>query len=425
MRPLLPYKPHIINQLYSIMKKILLLVLALIPAISFAQGFQVNLDGEKQIGMGHTGTGLVQDAASVFFNPGAVVMLPDNYIQAGISPLLFRSDFNPAGTNVQDHTLNKIATPFNFYAAVGPKNSWWKLGFGVYTPFGGLTDWGHNWNGKYVLESLDLKAIYFQPTLSIKLTSFLSIGGGFVYNRGSVDLTQAIPLTNSTGQDGQAELKGTGKGYGWNAGIYIKTEVGLTVGITHRSQVNTTISNGTATFIVPPSLQGNFTQPNTFTSTIPLPGTTSIGLGYSPCKKWLLAFDFNLVSWNAYKVLAFDYKYTTPALQNTKSQRNYQDAISLRGGAQYQANNKLALRFGGGYASTAVQDGYVTPEAPDANRAYVTGGLGYKLANKLDLDLSFEYEHLMQRSGTNIQNQLSGTYKTDVYIPGISLAYHW
>jgi len=395
------------------------------PIISFAQGFQVNLEGEKQIGMGHTGVGLVQDGASVFFNPGAVAMLPENYIQGGISPLLFRSDFNPMGTDVQDHTVNKLATPFTFYAVWGPKASWWKLGLGVYTPFGGLTDWGNSWQGKYVLESLDLKAIYFQPTLSIKITDYLSIGGGFVYNRGSVDLTQAIPLTNSAGQDGQAELKGTGKGYGWNAGIYMKTEVGLTVGLTHRSGVNTTINNGNAIFNVPASLQANFPQPNTFTSSIPLPSTSSIGFGYSPCKRWLLAFDANLIAWDVYKALAFDYKLTTPFLQNTYSPRNYQDAFSLRAGAQYKANSKLALRFGGGYATTAVEDGYVTPEAPDANRAYVTGGLGYNLGSRLDLDLSFEYEHIMSRTQTNIQSQLSGTFETNVYIPGVSLAYHW
>ncbi|MFI5157929.1 MAG: OmpP1/FadL family transporter, partial [Sphingobacteriales bacterium] len=250
------------------MKKLLLLVFALMPVISFAQGFQVNLEGEKQIGMGHTGTGVIQDGAAVFFNPGAVAMLPQNYVQGGISPLFFKSDFNPQGTNVQDHTANKIATPFTFYAVWGPKDSFWKLGLGVYTPFGGLTDWGNNWEGKYVLESLNLKAIYIQPTLSIKLADFLSIGGGFVYNRGSVDLTQAIPLTNSAGQDGHAELKGSGKGYGWNAGIYIVTEDGITVGITHRSEVNTTINNGNAVFTVPSSLQAQFQQPNTFSSSI-------------------------------------------------------------------------------------------------------------------------------------------------------------
>ena len=276
------------------MKKLLLLVFALMPVISFAQGFQVNLEGEKQIGMGHTGVGLAQDGASIFFNPGAVVMLPGNYIQGGISPLLFRSVFNPSGTDVQDHTANKVATPFTFYAAVGPKSGWWKLGLGVYTPFGGLTDWGNTWEGKYALESLNLKAIYFQPTLSIKLADFVSIGGGFVYNHGSVDLTQAIPLTNSAGQDGQAELKGSGRGYGWNAGIYFKTVSGTTIGITHRSEVNTVISTGDAIFTVPASLQAQFPQPNTFYASIPLPSTTAIGFGFHPTPKMDTGFRWRL-----------------------------------------------------------------------------------------------------------------------------------
>src|SRR5882762_3566773 len=204
------------------MRKLLLLALALVPVLAFAQGFQVNVEGQKQIGMGHTGTGILQDGASVFFNPGAVAMLPENYLQAGISPLFFKSDFNPSGTSDQFRTKDKVATPFSAYAVWGPKNSRWKLGLGVYTPYGGLTDWGNEWTGKYTLESLDLKAIYFQPTLSVKLTDFLSVGAGFVYNHGSVDLTRAIPLVNSSGQTGQAELKGNGHGYGWNAGVYIK-----------------------------------------------------------------------------------------------------------------------------------------------------------------------------------------------------------
>ena len=408
------------------MRKLLLLAFALLPVFAFAQGFQVNLEGQKQIGMGHTGTGVVQDGAAVFFNPGAVVMLPENYVQAGISPLVFQSDFNPSGTNAQYHNANKIATPFTFYAAIGPKSSWWKLGMAVYTPFGGLTDWGNSWPGKYALESLDLKAIYFQPTLSIKLASYLSIGGGFVYNRGSVDLTQAIPLTNSAGQDGQAELKGSGNGYGFNSGIYLKPESGkFTVGLTYRSKVTTTINNGNAIFDVPSSLQSGFPQPNTFDSSIPLPAVASLGLGFYPTKKWTIAADVNYTFWDVYKVLAFNYATNTPDLQDTYSQRDYKNAVTLRGGAQYKATDKLALRFGGGYAATAVRDGYVTPEAPDANRVYVTGGLGYHLDHHLDVDLSFEYEHLMSRTQTNIQTQLSGTFETNVYVPGISLAYHW
>jgi len=156
-----------------------------------------------------------------------------------------------------------------------------------------------------------------------------------------------------------------------------------------------------------------------------LPATNSVGVGYYPTNKLTLAFDANLVGWNVYKTLAFNYATTTAFLQNEALQRNYKDAVSLRLGGQYKATDNIFVRAGGGFATTAVNDGYVTPDVPDANRIYFTGGLGYKAAKHLDVDVSFEFEHIMQRTQTNIQSQLSGTFKTDVYIPGVSLAYHW
>ena len=408
------------------MKKLLLIALALFPALAMAQGFQVNLHGEKQVGMGDTGTGLLQDGAYVLFNPGAVAMLPQNYIQGSINPLFFKSAFQSTGSNQTYNNSNQVATPFTAYAVWGPKSAPWKIGLGVYTPFGGLTNWGNNWPGKYSLESLNLKAIYFQPTLSVKLTDYISVGAGFVYNYGSVDLTQALPVANSAGQDGQAELKGNGHGLGWNAGVYIKTESGITFGITHRSEVTTKISGGDALFTnIAPSVKANFPDGDQFSSQIPLPSTTSFGMGIYPTDKWTIAFDLEGVQWDVYKSLDFNYTQPVGGASTTSLARNYKDAFDVRTGAEYKATKMVALRFGGGFATTAVQDGYVTPEAPDANRVYGTLGLGYKVGNHLDLDLAFEYEHVMSRTQTEIQTQLSGTFVTNVYIPGISLAYHW
>ncbi|GAB3927069.1 OmpP1/FadL family transporter [Mucilaginibacter myungsuensis] len=407
------------------MRKLLFTLLASVPAMAFSQGFQVNLHGQKQIGMGHTGTGLLQDGASVLFNPGAVAMLPENYVQAGVSPLLFKSAFSPTGSNTQYDVANKIATPFTAYGVWGPKGSNFKFGLGVYTPFGGLTDWGNTWTGKYTLTSLDLKAIFFQPTISYKLTDRVSIGGGFVYNHASVVLKRAIPLASSTGADGEAELNGKGHGFGWNAGVFVKASEKFTVGVNYRSQVTTKVKNGDAIFKVPASVQANFPQPNTFTASLPLPSTTSIGIGYYPHKDWTIAVDASFVNWAVYKSLDFDYANNTATLQDTHSPRNYKNGSVYRVGAEYKASTKWALRAGGGYASTPVQDGYVTPEAPDANRLIFTGGLGYKATKNLNIDASFMYEDVLSRTQTNIETNLAGTFKTNVFIPGISLSYHW
>ena len=407
------------------MKRFLLMGLALLPAMAFAQGFQVNLNGQKQIGMGNTGTGILSDGAAVMFNPGAVAQLPQNSVQAGSSPLVFKTAFMTTGSNQQFDNLNELATPFNAYVVLGAKNSPWKFAMGVYTPFGGLTNWGPNWEGKYSLISLDLRAIYFQPTVSYKLTDKVSIGAGVVYNRASVDLVKAIPLSGLAGQDGQAELKGAGHGWGYNAGIFVKASDKLSLGLSYRSQVNTTISGGDAVFTVPTSVQSAFPAGNQFTASIPLPSTTSLGIGYSPCSKWLIGADFNYVHWSSYTDLTFNYTKAVNGSYVTSSPRNYQDAYDYRLGAQYTLNQVVAFRFGGGYATTAVKDGYVTPEAPDANRVYGTIGLGYKPDKNMDIDISLMCENLMSRTQTNIETQLSGTFKTLVYIPGISLSYHW
>lgn len=58
------------------MKKILVAVAFLISTVSVeAGGFQVNLQGQKQIGMGDIGTGLLLDGSCILFNPGALCFM--------------------------------------------------------------------------------------------------------------------------------------------------------------------------------------------------------------------------------------------------------------------------------------------------------------------------------------------------------------
>jgi long-chain fatty acid transport protein len=405
-----------------IVKKVLLVALLAFPSLVIAQGFQVNLQGQKQIGMAGGGTGIAMDQAAVFFNPGAVTMLKNNGFSAGVSPVFFKSAFQQSGSNITENNKNEVATPIQVYGVWGPKSEKYKIGLGVYTPFGGLNNWGDNWSGQYTITLLDLKAIFVQPTLSVKLTENIGIGAGFVYNHGIVDLQRRVPVVNENGVAGKATLKGSGEGFGWNAGIYIKTESGVSIGVTHRSKVVTKLNGGDAIFDVPASLKPTF--PTKFDAQLPLPATTSIGFGFYPSPKTTIALDANWVHWHVYKSLDFDYDNNT-RIADTKSPRNYSDGATIRLGIQQQSTEKLALRAGIGYAFTPVKEGYVTPEVPDANRLILSAGLGYNVSQRFGIDLSFLYEGLVKRTETNIETGLSGTFKSQVYIPGISLSYKW
>jgi long-chain fatty acid transport protein len=404
------------------MKKILLSILLAVPILGYSQSFQVNLQGQKQIAMGGAGTGLALDEAAVFFNPGAVSFLKKNGVQAGISPLYLKTAFRENGSNITQYNKDKIATPIQGYAVFGSPENRMRFGIGIYTPFGGAMHWEENWTGKYTVTSLDLQAIYIQPTLSYKITDQIGIGAGLVYSMGKVDLRRAVPLTLANGQSGTAKLEGDTHDFGWNAGIYIETISGVSIGVTHRSQVTAKVKEGDATFDVPTALIASF--PTNFSAELPLPATTSIGFGFYPSEKTTIAVDANWVHWNKYKELAFDYD-NNARIADTESPRNYHDAAALRVGIQNQTTSKLALRAGVGYAFTPVGKGYVTPEVPDADRILLSAGIGYKASERFNVDFSFLYENVKARNETNIETGLSGEFKTLAYIPGISLTYKW
>lgn len=404
------------------MKKILLSILLGLPILGYSQSFQVNLQGQKQTAMAGAGTGVALDEAAVFFNPGAVSFLKKNGVQAGISPLYLKTAFREAGSNITEYNKDKIATPVMGYAVFGNPEGRLRLGLGIYTPFGGAMHWEENWTGKYTVTSLDLQSIYVQPTLSYKITDQIGIGAGLVYSRGKVDLRRAVPLTLSNGQSGTAKLEGNTNDFGWNAGIYVETISGVSIGVTHRSQVTAKVKDGDATFVVPDALMSSF--PTKFTAELPLPATSSIGFGFYPSDKTTIALDVNWVHWSKYKELAFDYDNNS-RIPDTKSPRNYHDAAALRLGIQNQTTARLALRAGVGYAFTPVGKGYVTPEVPDADRLLLSAGLGYKASDRFSIDLSFLYENVKARSETNIETGLNGEFKTVAYIPGISFSYRW
>ncbi|MXV53106.1 long-chain fatty acid transporter [Pedobacter sp. HMF7647] len=402
------------------MRKILLGILMSLPVLVFGQGFQVNLQGQKQTAMGGAGTGLAIDEASLFFNPGAVSMLEKNGVQVGANLVFLKSAFLQTGSSTVEYNKSEVAPPFQGYAVFGSDKI--KFGIAAYTPFGGLMKWDDNWSGKYSVTSLNLKAIYVQPTVSVKLTDYLGLGGGLVYTYGDVNLQRGVPLSNSAGESGKATLDGHGNGWGWNAGIYLKAITGVTIGISHRSKVDVKVKDGDAVFELPASL-GPY--PTSFSSQLALPATTTLGFGIYPSKKTTIAFDANWVQWHVYRNLAFAYSPTGTRIPNTNSPRNYKDAAALRLGIQNQTTSSLTLRAGIGYAWSPVVDGYVTPEVPDADRLMLSAGLGYNVTPKFSVDASFLFEGLKDRTQTNIETGLSGKFASDVYVPGISLSYKW
>ncbi len=392
------------------------------PVLVSAQGFQVNLQGQKQQGMGSAGTALPQDAAAVFFNPGSVSFLEKNSITAGASGTISNTTFQDANTFAQYRTNSPVSTPFAAYAVYGKAESKLKFGLGAYTPFGSTVKWEDNWTGRFAITQLQLQTIFIQPTVSYKITDKIGLGAGFIYAPGQVNLQRDLPIFDGTNY-ARAELDGKATGYGFNAGLYFAATEKLSFGLTYRSKVNMKVTDGTATFTVPTSLESNFPDGN-FTASLALPQIITLGIGFRASDNLQFAFDFNFGDWSGYDTLAFDYETNTSSLEDTKSPRMYENSYAFRLGAQYKLMSALDVRAGVGYSISPIQDGYVTPESPDANRLNLTAGLGYRIGEHFAVDASYTFAQL-KRTDKNLETNLDGTFKTYVSIPGLSLSYHF
>lgn len=398
--------------------------LLLPPAAAFSAGYQLNLQGLRQLAMGGGGTAMPWDAATIFYNPGGLARLTGMQAYGSIQMILPRVEYLNQETGQTARTENKVFTPFNVYVG-GTLKGADKLGFGVgvYTPFGSGTTWDDSWTGRYITQSIYLQSIFIQPTISYRICDEVSIGAGFVYAIGNTEIIRAVPVQNASGYDGQAKLSGDAKGMGYNVGISFRASERLHFGVSYRSRVDMHVEDGDVTFSnIPTVLTGNF--PNTsFDATLPLPEVLSVGAAWKPLERFTVQVDFNLVGWNAYDSLAFNYGDAVNGSMRNSVARRYQNRLAARIGGHYQATDALGIMLGAAYDPTPVRDGYVSPDLPDANRIVLTGGLSCKLTKGLSLLAAVEYVSSEKRHASYDEAAFGGTYQTKAVTPGIGLTY--
>lgn len=404
-----------------------LLFLSTKLTVANAQGFQVNFQGQKQQGMGCAGAALIQDASTLFYNPAGASFAKYSEVNASCTPIFGNVMYVDSVTNGVYRTENPVGTPFNLYALIkSKKHHRVAYGLSVTTPFGSTVQYEPGWIGRFAITRLSMKVFHVQPTASFKITDNISLGAGFVVSPGSVNLQKDLPVQFNDGSYGHAEISGAAFGYGYNLGLFYNPGGVLSAGLSYRSGINMSVSDGQVEFKVPEGLASNF--PNgTLAASLALPSVTTLGLNIKPNHSWNIVADINYVGWNTYDTLAFDYATNTSSLLDTKSPRMYKNIFAFRGGIQYAifAKDKvLNVRFGGGFGFSPVQSGYLTPETPDGNRAYITAGLSYKFSGHLSIDASF-YATRIQRSDTNLETNLSGTFTTIALAPGFGINYTW
>ena len=398
--------------------------------MTYAGGFRVSLQGVKQLAMAHT-SAHAEDASVAFFNPAGISFIPSKLsVVAGGFGVSNKITYQNTSTLKQTETDNPLGTPI--YAAIAYKvldNV--SVGLSLSTPFGSTIEWPSDWEGKEMVQKLELKSFFWQPMVSVKLAPWASFGASYIYAKGKVDWTKAL-----TAYDGQLNLlddEATGHGFGF--GFYFQPDSKWDVSVAYRSPVDMKAKKGKATFMVPTSLYPNLNLVSTagvdnFKATLPLVDEYTLGLTYKITPKWLISADYNYHGWERYSKLTLTFENAPAAAATNPSNptvlttpKNFKNTSSVRVGTQYAFNDLIVGRLGWYYDQSPYADKDFIPETPSFDNYVVTGGIGLKF-NKFGVDISGAYAMPKSRTFNNAYYNFAGQAKANVFYFGLGLSYN-
>ncbi len=382
------------------MKRLITIVFCIYAISSHAEGYQVNTQSARQLGMGHTGTGLGLGAESMHFNPAGLSSMKGAFdFSAGFAAVASKVKYS--GESGDASTDNGVSTPIFLYGGFKVLGDRLAAGVSVTTPYGSGIDWGRNWAGCTAIQDISLRSFVIQPTVSVKLFKGLSFGAGLMIGTGSFDLSKSLsprlPLGDGGALVSPAWMSLAGSSdvcYGYNVGLLYEFCDRLSLGVSYRSKLTAEVSSkDTHIGYYNAAMAAAFASAGVyegqeFTTELPMPSNLNVGVGFVPCEKLLLAFDLQFVGWSAYKDLTFDF----PAIgQTSTSPKNYHNTVIVRLGGEYSVSQKVILRAGVYYDQTPVDNTHLYPDGPGADKFGYTLGAGLKLFKGFSIDAAVNY----------------------------------
>ncbi|MBK5436154.1 outer membrane protein transport protein [Pseudomonas sp. TH32] len=392
------------------MKKVMLkttlsLAVAMASSHVFASGFALNEQDVAGMGTGFAGRSSSADNAStVYGNPAGMARLEGQQVTGGVAAI-------DASTNIKDVSgrssgSNKgdmvpfTAVPFGFYT--NKLNEQWAVGFGVYAPFGLVTDYENGFQGKAFGSKSEVKVITFQPTVSYAFNDRVSIGFGPTINRISGTLESDINLPIAGTGSNNIKIKGDDTALGFNAGLLVQATDTTRVGLTYHSKVkyklegHTEVTKGTN---VPASLLNNGRYDASLK--IDTPESWDLSVTQDLSDAWKLYAGATWTRWSRLKDITVNNEGVSAAagsgalapqiVGSIKEEQNWHDTWAYALGTSYRVTKQVVLRTGLTFDQSPTNNTDRSPRIPTGDRTIFSLGLGYDVMPNMTIDLAYSY----------------------------------
>lgn len=387
----------------------------LAPAPAFAAAFELREFSATAQGTAYAGAAAnSSDPASLFYNPATLAGVNDWDSSVDVAALLLNSGATFAGSTAAGTPAGGFGNPHGFVAdallpAVALRyriDDEWAIGLTVTTPFGEGTDYPTGWAGRYYALSTDLVDYNATPSVSwTPLPGFTFAAGAQIdYVRaflteaidfGTIGAAAHIPGAIPGAFDGAAAVHGHAWGAGWVVGALWQPSAAWSFGISYRSRIDHGLK-GPETFTF--DTAGIAATINHFTGAftdalgkadIPLPAQLTFGGRWRFADGLTALAEFEYTNWSAFRQLLL--VSSNPANPPDLSVANWKDTWFGSLGLEYRPDENWTVRAGTAFDETAIPQVNVSPRIPDADRYWISAGVGYRMNGYSDLDFAISH----------------------------------
>ena len=421
------------------MKKVMLkttlsLAVAMASSQLFASGFALNEQSVSGMGTGFAGrSSSADDASTVFGNPAGMARLEGQQITGGVAAIDASTDISDVsgrsrGSNKGD-MVPFTAVPFGFYT--NKLNDQWAVGFGVYAPFGLVTDYESGFQGAPFGSKSEVKVITFQPTVSYAFNDRVSVGFGPTFNRiagtleSDLTLNPAAPTTN-------IKIKGDDTALGFNIGVLVQATDTTRVGLTYHSKVSYNLKGTTKVTGGTFSLLGLSGQSYDAKLGLDTPESVDFSVTHQLNDDWTLYAGSTWTRWSRLKDITVQNSDVSPRLGGSLStiteEQNWHDTWAHAIGAAYQLNPQWVLRTGLSVDQSPTNNTNRSPRIPTGDRTAISFGAGWTPVSNMTIDLAYSYlweDSTKVNDSSASKGAYSSTYKNSASGFGTSITYRF
>ena len=415
----------------NIMKFALLMGATLGVCSAHAGSYQLNDYSVTGLGRSYAGQGIVgDDYSAIAFNPAGMTLMERSGVQQVFNFINLRADVDGLENHAGQHKKMNFWQPVPAGFAQYNVNDRFKVGIGIYAPFGLKTQYDSGWYGSdaAILSKLDI--VDFNLSAAYKINEHWSIGASailrYIYGR----MTQSIPTDiPGYGSIGGGEVNFNVHGWTQTAALGVMYEVnkntrfGLSYRLrsAQRAKGHFKVGGNVGGALNP--LNGNFTvhaNPD-------LPESVALSayhrykdLGFSGTARW--------THWTS-SFPNFTVRSDWPGLASKgyeeKKYYRYTNSWTLTGGVDYYYCKNLTFRFGGGWDESPAHDASRrTIRIPDNDRWWMSVGASY-MKNNWQIDVG--YAHMIAKTAHaegDVDRGVRAKYKNmQSHILGVQVQY--